>query len=62
MPGGGRMRGPLFDSGVRRTIAALAVAAVVLVTAGFVLEMVWLFGIGAWFLITAGLLEMIYRP
>jgi hypothetical protein len=53
---------PVFDSGIRRIIAALAVTAVVLVTAGFVLEQVWLFGIGAWFLITAGLLEMIYRP
>ncbi|SEQ84033.1 hypothetical protein [Streptomyces radiopugnans] len=51
------MRGPFSDSGVRRIIAA-----VVLVIAGFVLEKVWPFGIGAWFLITAGLLEMIYRP
>ncbi|MDG9703240.1 hypothetical protein [Streptomyces sp. DH37] len=56
------MRGPVFDSGIRRTIAALAVTAVVLVTAGFVLDAVWLFGIGAWSLITAGLLEVVYRP
>lgn len=56
------MRGPVFDSGIRRIIAALAILAVALITAGFVLDTIWLYGIGAWALITAGLLEVIYRP
>jgi hypothetical protein len=34
----------------------------VLGTAGFLTQSMWLFGLAAWALIAAGLIEMIYRP
>ncbi|WP_432034997.1 hypothetical protein [Streptomyces cucumeris] len=33
-----------------------------LVTVGALTDLLWLLGIGAWALIAAGLIEMIYRP
>ncbi|MER7576210.1 hypothetical protein [Streptomyces sp. NPDC126514] len=47
---------------MRLTIISLMIGAVVLVTTGALTDWWWLMGIGAWMLITAGLLEMIYRP
>jgi hypothetical protein len=52
--------GPVRD--LRRIEYALFLAAVALVTAGVLKDMLWLLGIGAWALIAAALIEMIYRP
>lgn len=43
-------------------IIVLMMGSGVLVSAGALAEWWWLMGIGAWMLIAAGLLEMIYRP
>ncbi|GAA2597738.1 hypothetical protein [Streptomyces axinellae] len=50
------------DGGMRRIEYELFLAAAVLVTAGALSDSLWLPGIGAWVLIAAGLIEMIYRP
>ncbi|MCT7353071.1 hypothetical protein N4P33_12925 [Streptomyces sp. 15-116A] len=47
---------------MRARITGLLGAAFTLVTAGIVADWWWLVGIGAWVLIAAGLLEMVYRP
>ncbi|MDK1348107.1 hypothetical protein QNO09_33475 [Streptomyces sp. 378] len=47
---------------MRRIEYALFLAAPVLVTAGAFSGLLWLIGIGAWALIAAGPIEMIYRP
>jgi hypothetical protein len=47
---------------MRRLFHVLLLAAVALITAGVLTEALGLLGIGAWVLIAAGLLEMIYRP
>ncbi|WP_107470955.1 hypothetical protein [Streptomyces sp. WZ.A104] len=59
---GGREKGPDFTRGLQRTEYTLFLAAVVLITAGAVSDSWWLIGSGAWALIAAGLIEMIYRP
>ncbi|MFB8245796.1 hypothetical protein ACFC5X_12200 [Streptomyces sp. NPDC055952] len=53
---------PLGDLGMRSRITILMSGSVVLVTVGFITDWWWLIGIGAWMLIAAGLIEMIYRP
>ncbi|MGW7199107.1 hypothetical protein [Streptomyces chryseus] len=53
---------PLREWGMRSRIVTLMITSAVLVTAGALTEWWWLIGIGAWLLIAAGLLEMIYRP
>lgn len=53
---------PNPDRGIRQTIIGLTVSAVVLMTAGALTQTLWLFGIGAWALITAVLTGLIYRP
>ncbi|MGW7520972.1 hypothetical protein ACWGJ2_35870 [Streptomyces sp. NPDC054796] len=50
------------DYGIRRAIALLAAAAVLLVTAGVLIGWMWVTGIGVWALIAAVLTEMLYRP
>ncbi|WP_160159714.1 hypothetical protein [Streptomyces sp. WAC05374] len=52
----------LSQRGMRRIIVALTMLAVALVAAGALAGWLWLVGIGAWLLITAFLLELIYRP
>ncbi|MFF0203194.1 hypothetical protein [Streptomyces sp. NPDC005017] len=47
---------------MRRIEYALLLAAVPLVVTGALTDSLWLLGIGAWALIAAGLIEMIYRP
>ncbi|MEU3899170.1 hypothetical protein [Streptomyces sp. NPDC045251] len=47
---------------MRRTEYTLFLAAALLGTAGALSDRLWLLGIGAWALIAAGLIEMIYRP
>ncbi|MEE1942277.1 hypothetical protein V1L54_23225 [Streptomyces sp. TRM 70361] len=50
------------DRGVRRVVLALLAVSAALIAAGFLLDLIWLFVTGAWVLIAAGSLEMIYRP
>ena len=50
------------ESGIRSRVTGLMIGSVVLVTAGALADWWWLIGAGAWMLIAAGLLEMIYRP
>ncbi|MFE6041244.1 hypothetical protein [Streptomyces sp. NPDC056452] len=47
---------------MKRLLHALLSAATVLIVVGFLAESLWLLGIGAWMLIGALLIEMIYRP
>lgn len=56
------MKDPVPTQDLRRIKYALFLAAVVLVTAGGLTDTLWLLGIGAWALIAAGLIDMIYRP
>lgn len=53
---------PSGDRGMRRLLHALLLATPVLLTVGFLTDMLWLLGIGAWTLIAALLIEVIYRP
>ncbi|MCT7353060.1 hypothetical protein N4P33_12870 [Streptomyces sp. 15-116A] len=53
---------PLREWGMRSRIVTLVIGSAVLVTGGALADSIWLIGIGAWLLIAAGLLEMIYRP
>ncbi|MGA4799715.1 hypothetical protein [Streptomyces lavendulocolor] len=53
---------PLSQRGMRRLVIALTMLAVVLVVSGALAGWLWLTGIGVWVLITAFLLELIYRP
>ncbi|MFD9030309.1 hypothetical protein ACFVZW_03940 [Streptomyces sp. NPDC059567] len=50
------------DRRVRRMSMALAVAAVLLSALGAVGDSMWLMGAGAWLLIAAILLDLVYRP
>lgn len=50
------------DRGIRRVQYVLFVLMAALGTAGFITASMWLWGLAAWALITAGLIEMIYRP
>ncbi|MFH9571872.1 hypothetical protein [Streptomyces sp. NPDC017230] len=47
---------------MRRIEYTLFLAAVLLGIAGVISDTLWLLGVGAWALIAAGLIEMIYRP
>ncbi|MFC7894878.1 hypothetical protein [Streptomyces sp. NPDC057381] len=47
---------------MRRTEHTLLLTATLLGTAGLFSDTLWLLGLGAWALIAAGLIEMIYRP
>lgn len=53
---------PLQRWGMGSRIVSLMIGSVVLVTGGALADWMWLIGIGAWMLIAAGPLEMIYRP
>ncbi len=56
------MKGPAFDHGVRRAEYTLFLAGALPGAAGAFSDTLWLLGIGAWALIAAGLMEMIYQP
>ncbi|MFV0126671.1 hypothetical protein ACLGI4_02965 [Streptomyces sp. HMX112] len=47
---------------MRRIVAALLLWALALIVAGALADWLWLIGLGAWALIAAFLIEMIYRP
>ncbi|MFF9870476.1 hypothetical protein ACF1G0_34755 [Streptomyces sp. NPDC013953] len=53
---------PLRGWGMRSRIISLMIGSAILVTAGALAHWWWLIGIGAWMLIAACLIEMIYRP
>ncbi|MER6625296.1 MULTISPECIES: hypothetical protein [unclassified Streptomyces] len=53
---------PLREWGMRSRIVGLTSGSVVLIAGGAFADWMWLIGIGAWMLVAAGLLEMIYRP
>ncbi|MFB6843043.1 hypothetical protein [Streptomyces sp. NPDC056361] len=55
----GRMRA---DRRVRRRSVTLTFGAVVVSALGVVADAMWLLGGGAWLLIAAILLELVYRP
>lgn len=59
---GDQVKDPVSARNVRRIECALFLGAVVAVTVGALIDTLWLLGIGAWALIGAGLIEMIYRP
>ncbi|MFD3775399.1 hypothetical protein, partial [Streptomyces sp. NPDC058612] len=52
----------LPDRGIRRATLALGAAGVTVIAAGAVLEALWLLGIGVWAIITAMMIELVYRP
>ncbi|MFD3938554.1 hypothetical protein ACFWSF_36075 [Streptomyces sp. NPDC058611] len=55
----------LPDRGIRRATLVLGVAGVAgvtVITTGAVLEALWLLGIGVWAIITAMMIELVYRP
>ncbi|MFI6808111.1 hypothetical protein ACIBO6_24360 [Streptomyces luteogriseus] len=56
------MNGSGTDQGMKRTFYALLLTATALFATGVFTGTLWLLGIGAWVLIGAFLIEMIYRP
>ncbi|MET9610025.1 hypothetical protein ABZZ17_33980 [Streptomyces sp. NPDC006512] len=52
----------LPDRGIRRAILATGAAGVTVIATGAVLEALWLLGIGVWAVITAMMIELVYRP
>ncbi|MGC4976929.1 hypothetical protein ACLQ2D_28970 [Streptomyces sp. DT199] len=50
------------DRGIRRMQYVLLVLMAALGTAGFLTDSMWLWGLAAWALLSAGLIEMVYRP
>ncbi|GAA2674239.1 hypothetical protein GCM10010400_40520 [Streptomyces aculeolatus] len=56
------MRRSRPDEQMWRVEWGLGLLAVVLAVTGILTETVWVLGVGAWTLIAAGLIEMIYRP
>ncbi|MFI6423330.1 hypothetical protein ACIBG6_38875 [Streptomyces sp. NPDC050842] len=50
------------DSRMRRMSLSLASAALPVSVLGVVYGTMWLLGVGAWFLIAAILIELVYRP
>lgn len=50
------------DRGIRRTILALGAAGLTVIATGALLEALWLLGLGVWTVITAMMIELIYRP
>lgn len=53
---------PRSERGMRRLFRVLLLAATVLVAVGFIAGTLWLLVAGAWVLIAALLIELIYRP
>ncbi|MDX3179735.1 hypothetical protein PV334_00440 [Streptomyces sp. ME02-7008A-1] len=53
---------PGSDRGTKRILRTFLLAATVLIVVGPLTEALWLLGIGAWMLIGALLIELIYRP
>ncbi|WP_329447769.1 hypothetical protein OG906_33435 [Streptomyces sp. NBC_01426] len=52
----------LPDRGIRRAILAIGTVGVTVIATGAVLEALWLLGIGVWAVITAMMIELVYRP
>ncbi|MEW1906583.1 MULTISPECIES: hypothetical protein [unclassified Streptomyces] len=50
------------DRSMRRCSVALALGALLLGALGVTAGSVWVLGVGAWLLIAAVLLELVYRP
>ncbi|MCX5388847.1 hypothetical protein [Streptomyces sp. NBC_00094] len=50
------------DSRMRRMSLSLAAAALPVSVLGVAYDTMWLLGVGAWFLIAAVLIELVYRP
>ncbi|KOX22459.1 MULTISPECIES: hypothetical protein [unclassified Streptomyces] len=50
------------DRRVRRISVALAAAVVPVGALGVIADSMWLLGVGAWLLIVAFLMELVYRP
>ncbi|MER5227142.1 hypothetical protein [Streptomyces flaveus] len=50
------------ERGMRRIVAALTLLAVALFAGGALADWLWLLGLGAWVLIVAFMIEMIYGP
>ncbi|MEV5013967.1 hypothetical protein ACIGW1_16450 [Streptomyces sp. NPDC053780] len=57
-----RFPSPGGDRGMKRLFHALLVAAAALFAVGLLTDALWLLGIGAWTLIAALLVELVYRP
>ncbi|MCC9156354.1 hypothetical protein LZP81_16095 [Streptomyces parvulus] len=53
---------PYSDRGMKRLFYALLLAAAAVFAAGLLTDALWLLGIGAWTLIAALLVELVYRP
>lgn len=50
------------DRGIRRTILALGAAGLTFIATGALVEALWLLGLGVWTVITAMMIELVYRP
>ncbi|MFD3554357.1 hypothetical protein [Streptomyces goshikiensis] len=50
------------DRGIRRTVLALGAAGLTVIATGVVLDVLWILGIGVWAVITAMVIELVYRP
>lgn len=50
------------DRGIRRAVLALGAAGLTVIAAGALLEALWLLGLGVWAVITAMMIELVYRP
>ncbi|MFD0140901.1 MULTISPECIES: hypothetical protein [unclassified Streptomyces] len=50
------------DSRMRRMSLSLAAAALAVSVLGVAYDALWLLGVGAWLLIAAVLIELVYRP
>jgi len=50
------------ERGIKRSVYAMVSIAVALITLGGSAETWWILGVGVWVLITAFLIELIYRP
>ncbi|MFB7655209.1 MULTISPECIES: hypothetical protein [unclassified Streptomyces] len=53
---------PGGDRGMKRLFYALLLAAATVFAVGLLTDALWLLGIGAWTLIAALLVELVYRP
>ncbi|MEU4120876.1 hypothetical protein [Streptomyces virginiae] len=52
----------LPDRRIRRAILALGAAGLTVIATGALLEALWLLGLGVWAVITAMVIELVYRP
>ncbi|MFC9057947.1 hypothetical protein ACFTXB_07805 [Streptomyces sp. NPDC057074] len=57
-----RFPSPGGDRGMKRLFHALLASAAAVFAVGLLTDALWLLGIGAWTLIAALLVELVYRP